>query len=483
MPADSIGRTFLVGGAAALSGVFWVYHVWLARWMKALGEPLGALGPRKAVPLYSGFDFHFGVWALPALAIVGAFVFFGPSLYARRGSSVGTVSASLACFWAICLSVSMIDGYKQPVERSFFPDPVPSFLEPFSQKGHEYYWDVRVVNRIGGPLNYLREFATPRVQGRFSLHGGTHPPGGGLFLWAVSQVFGYSLWSTSLAAIAASGLALVFAFALAWELFGAAVARISTALLVVTPSLVLFTATSMDGPFSVLIIASAWLFARAAVRSDASVPFFGVALGLTLAASAAMTYATFCLGFFFLTVLALGARTAWFPLKRLVAILTVAFFVFVAAVALVSWWTGYEPIAAYRAARDHDAEMMGTGYETLGRYLGISTGNLAAFLIGLGMPTVVLWGRALARRTPSAVLPQPGWLFAAAGAITVLIMGVSTLFTFEVERIWLFALPFATIPVAALIDGAANRTEAFRWTLGLLALQTISMEVFLNTRW
>lgn len=482
MAVGPIPRRFLLGGTVLLGAGLGIYHFVLAAWLRTLDKPLGALRATKAVPLYSNFDVHLGAWVLPALAIVGAFVFFGSSFFLRAGSKRAALGVSLAWFWAIGLSVSMIDGYKLPQDGTMDPEPVPSFLEPFSQRVHEYYWDVRVVNRIGGPRNYLHEFAKDRVQGRFSLHGGTHPPGAALFLWSVSQVFGYGLWSTSLAAIATSGLSIVFAFVIAFEIFGAAVARISTALLLVTPSLVLFTATSMDGPFSVLILASLWIFVRAAVRPNASVPLYGAALGFALAASAMMTYATFCLGFFFLAALALGSRTSWFPVKRVAAILALAFIAFVVPIVLLSWWSGYEPIAAFNAARAKDAEMMGTGYETLGRYLNITLGNLTAFLIGVGLPSTLLWSRALTD-VGRKKLATSGGLFVAAGAITVFIMAASTLFTLEVERIWLFALPFATIPAAALIDSATNRAEAFGWTVGLLALQTITMEVALNTRW
>ena len=482
MVVGPIPRRFLLGGTVLLGAGLAIYHFVLAAWLRTLDKPLGALRASKAVPLYSNFDFHLGAWVLPALVVVGAFVLVGSSFYLRSGSKAAALGVSLVWFWAIGLSVSMIDGYKLPQDGTVDPEPVPSFLEPFSQKSHEYYWDVRLVNRIGGPRHYLHEFAKDRVQGRFSLHGGTHPPGAALFLWSVSQVFGYNLWSTSLAAVAASSLSIVFAFAIAFETFGGAVARISTALLLVTPSLVLFTATSMDGPFSVLILASLWIFVRGAVRPNASVLLHGAALGITLAASAMMTYATFCLGFFFLAVLAIGSRTSWFPMKRVTAMLALAFVAFLIPIVLLSWWSGYDPIAAFGAARAKDAEMMGTGYETVGRYLNITVGNLTAFLIGVGLPSTLLWGRALTRAGRKD-LAAPGRLFVTAGALTVLIMGASTLFTLEVERIWLFALPFAAIPAAALIDSATNRAQVFGWTVGLLALQTIVMEVGLNTRW
>jgi hypothetical protein len=124
--------------------------------------------------------------------------------------------------------------------------------------------------------------------------------------------------------------------------------------------------------------------------------------------------------------------------------------------------------------------MMGTGHETLGRYLNIAVANVAAFVIGVGLPTAVLW---LGRFRDAVAKGGFAAVFCKAALFTVLFMATATLYTLEVERIWFFAVPFAVIPAALVIDGALERRALFATAVTLLAAQTILMEAFLNTRW
>ncbi len=470
----------MTGASLALAGVCWAYHAELAWYLEGLRPPLGALRAMKAVPLYANFNVNLSLWLVPALLVVGAFVWAAPRFF-LGAQRLGTLLAvAVPAFWAVCLSVSMIDGYKKPFFDDEWHEAVPSFAEPFAQKYHEFFWDVRLVDKFGGPRGFLGEFSGPRVQERISLHGGTHPPGAALFLWAAAGLFGYTYVATSLAAIAFTALAVVFTGAIAWLVAGGAAARIAVALMLVTPTIVLFTATSMDGPSSVGILAAILVFVHAMVRPVASPWLHGAALGVTLALSALMTWATLGTAVFFAAFAFWCWRDGLVPLPRSAALLSFGAFVFVLANLVLVWWSGYQPLAALAIARANDESMMGTGHETLGRYLNIAVANVAAFVIGVGLPTAVLW---LGRFRDAVAKGGFAAVFCKAALFTVLFMATATLYTLEVERIWFFAVPFAVIPAALVIDGALERRALFATAVTLLAAQTILMEAFLNTRW
>ena len=143
---------------------------------------------------------------------------------------------------------------------------------------------------------------------------------------------------------------------------------------------------------------------------------------------------------------------------------------------------------------------MGTGYESVGRYFHLSFANLFAFLIGVGLPITTVYLRQLVstiREWRQDALasehemgaPRPPWIFRHENAdtfvigflITLLFFTFSTLFTMEVERIWIFMVPFFVIPVAKhLID---RPMSDFYWVTGILVAQLIVGEVLLYTYW
>ncbi|HEV3020951.1 MAG TPA: hypothetical protein VGX76_00730, partial [Pirellulales bacterium] len=60
------------------------------------------------------------------------------------------------------------------------------------------------------------------------------------------------------------------------------------------------------------------------------------------------------------------------------------------------------------------------------------------------------------------------------------------LYTLEVEHIWLFLVPFLAIAAAAVAGGDKSGSDeqgVARLALVLLAVQTVLMEVFLETTW
>ncbi len=71
-------------------------------------------------------------------------------------------------------------------------------------------------------------------------------------------------------------------------------------------------------------------------------------------------------------------------------------------------------------------------------------------------------------------------------AIALLLTCFSSLYTMEVERIWIFMVPFVVIPAAQYLQALCSRRGSlsdFYWVAGLLCTQLILFEVMLDTFW
>ena len=209
-----------------------------------------------------------------------------------------------------------------------------------------------------------------------------------------------------------------------------------------------------------------------------------------------MTYSTVVVGVF-LCVVALLERKQF---RQYLKVLLFAASGFIGFYLLLFILTGFRPIEALWAAIKKDEAGMGTGYESIARYFHLSFANLFAFLIGVGFPITLVWLREILsalrqwkrdsvsseQASDSARLP---WIFRhekldtfiVGFLITLLFFTFSTLFTMEVERIWIFMVPFFVIPVAKHLT--AHPMSDFYWVVGILVAQLIIGEVLLYTYW
>jgi hypothetical protein len=134
------------------------------------------------------------------------------------------------------------------------------------------------------------------------------------------------------------------------------------------------------------------------------------------------------------------------------------------------WSVGYDVIACVFASVERDARTMGSGYETVNRYLDLSLANFVAFLVTAGVPAVALWFRSSVKQR-----------FALGFLIAMVLISFSTLFTLETERIWIFLLPILACICAGWL---AQRKPILAATLiALTFLQTWYMEALLYTHW
>ena len=450
---------------------FYFYHKSLIYWMKGIN--LGAVKfDRHVVPLYAEPQTNLSLWILPASIVLTGFLLICRKILLQQGTPFSRFFViSILSFLAIGISVAMIDGYQEIDEQHIL-----AFLEPYTRTSLEYYGDVPKVDAVG-LHSFLLDYAKPELFQTLSLHSQTHPPGGILFLWMVSKCFGYNLLAASLASICFTSLAVIPIYWLAKDLYGDMVGRYATVLFLIMPNFVMFTTTSMDGPFSVFPMVSVYLFYKAAsTRSTVYAVLTGIALGFGMF----MTFSTVFIGLYFGVVTLL---TLMMDRKRRKGVLTV---LFIAGAAFAGFYllmfalTGFNLLEVLLAAIEKDKDVMGTGYESITRYFHVSIANLFAFLMGIGIPITIVWMKQIQGMFRRRDIYAIGYL------VSLLVIAFSTLYTMEVERIWIFMAPFVVIPVAKHLRELCDQQQSvspFYWVAGLLCFQLILFEATLYTYW
>ena len=454
---------------------FLLYHKFLTYWMRTASINLGAVKfHRHVVPLYALPQPNLSIWLLPALIVLIAFLLLCYKIFLQRSiPSVWLFIISIGCFLAISISVAMIDGYREVAGQQ-----LPALLEPYTRTRYEYYADVPKVSQVG-LLSFMRDYAKPELFSTLSGHAQTHPPGGILFLWIISKLFGYNLLAASLGSIVFTSLTIIPIYLLAKELYGESIGRYTLALFLITPNFVMFTGTSMDGPFSVFPILSLYLFYKG--RGLDRAIRYGLLTGISLSCGMLMTYSTVFIGLFFNVVMLLTLIADRSRFRHILTLLLITGVTFTAFYLLMFLFTGFNLLEALQASIRKDRATLGTGYETIGLYLHLSIANLFAFLIGVGIPMTTVWLRQVMRTIREGQRGEPIDIYIVSYLISLLAIVFSTLFTMEVERIWIFMAPFIVIPVAKHLN--QRGTTDFYWVAGLLCLQLVLFEFTLYTYW
>jgi hypothetical protein len=140
-------------------------------------------------------------------------------------------------------------------------------------------------------------------------------------------------------------------------------------------------------------------------------------------------------------------------------------------------------IACVRASMAFDARMM---HRVRAAYIDTSVTNLLGFLVGSGLIAATLWMRSVADARLKPACQSAAGMLAISLAITLLALSFSTLFTRELERIWMFFTPLLLLGAAATLDQIEPRSQRRRWIVAamiLLFAQTWATELLLNTVW
>ena len=372
----------------------------------------------------------------------------------RPMPGIFVMAISCAAVFAMNVTVAMMDGGPAAIAK------------PFAWGGSEYFGDVHWVGNVG---EFLRGYVANMWH--YSIHTRTHPPGAVLFLYGVKQLLGPGINAAAWVAVAITATAVVPFYLLARDLAGQRTAAIATSIYPVVPSLVLFGATSMDGVFLVPLIWATFFMRRTIAR-----PSLGnaMATGIVLTISLMMSYVTVCIGLMMLIYAVLELHPNSKPFWRVAGAFAISGIVIAAFLWLIYLLSGFNYLQCFKASRYFDHYLMRTSHLSFGRYVDISFSNLMAFLIGMGLPVVVLWWKEMGRSDR----------FIRAGTMAIVAFSFAKLFTHETERIWLFFAPVAILAAASWIAKLGpERRRVLEWTLGLSFAQVWVFQLLLYTIW
>lgn len=459
---------------------------------------------RDAYTLHRGFGRDMGD-VLPIYAVERPYsLSIDPSAAGRLRLAIAVILVALLALgiavarrWPamICVGLALVATFAINVTVARIPRGHDSFVAPFARIQMEYFGDVRLVR--DDPLKFIATY--PKLNRRsfngLTHHAGTHPPGGVLFLWAGDKMFAplptppkpkpnalqrffgaedpedvamfRGLDEACWWAVSFSAIAVIPAFILARTIGGASAARRLLPLYLVTPNLVLFGATCMDGVFLTFTL-SALAGGFVAMRRWSI--WRPIVAGVLLWFAAFFTYAAVAVP------VLMGAYAICFGTLRpreggrMLVRAAIVGAVFVLCQLAAQRWLGYDMRATVEAAIRRDLEgLQYTGYESFAVWRNTSLGNLLAFTFGSGLAVSALFTVAMFARR----VPWRARAFSIAFPLAMLALGCSTLFSMETERVWLFLTP------AALVVA----TRAFRGVVLWVLVLALSITQVLLTEW
>lgn len=471
----------LIRGTFLLLAVVVVYH-FVLRWLMIHTDlTLGAVGPGtkvyRIVPIYAYCERHVNIWLVVCLLGVTAYVRWAVrAITAGNGACLRADQRGFAWklagwFLVVVVTIAMLDGGPKRLWR------------PFDVLHNSDY--IGGVAAVQSPRDFLHDYVD--IRHTLPMHCQTHPPGAVLFLWAVERCLGPGPVGASIVAILVAALSVPAVVGLACLAIEGERGRLAGALFVLAPNVVLFTATSMDAVFMVPMIWTVYLLFRAVEQpSRRRAGLLGLLAGVSASLAAMMTFSTALLAVWAISLglFVLLLKRECFP-ATFVA-LAAALGASILFYGLVYLYSGYSLIEMLReAVGSHESIMQGGNYASPRQYLHLVVGNLVAFLVGSGIPIAVLY-LSMAKQDLSTLKTRPSTESLSSGRLlnytflaTLALTLVAPLYTLEVERIWIFLVPFLTIGAARRLEDASDACLA----LSLVAVQTIVMESFLETLW
>ena len=286
-------------------------------------------------------------------------------------------------------------------------------------------------------------------------HSAGHPPGPSLIAISLNDVGLGGAWPLATFVIVVGTLVAPLTFLLARALdHDRQTARLAALFAAFAPAAIIESVTSMDAVFATVAVATLVVIVRGR---------FWLGGGFVWLCSF-MSYALVAVPVWGAVVL-WRRRSAAVAIRALVCVAVVTLGIYLVLRVVL----GYDLVGAFRATNHRYLD--GPGSDAMHRPTGFWIfGDVAAFLVGLGLP--ILFGLGIALRQRSA----EAWGL----ALIILLAALGGYTKGEVERIWLFMIPLAALAAAAYLPRRANAATVM---IGLLALQAVTVEVFLWTTW
>lgn len=385
-----------------------------------------------AAPFVGSWSAAVGWRLLPAGALAGAAVVWGPALAAGlRWRALLAVSGAGALAWSVALAWS--EGLR----------PISA---PLATR-YEYLSAVPAVDSVG---HFLRGFVAAVPS--YPTHVKSHPPGAVLAFWVLDRLGLRGPGPATVIVLVGGALAGVAALLALREMAGEAAARRAAPFVALAPASV-FLATSPDALFAGV---SAWgmaLVVLATGRSGRRPMALAAAGGLLLGATVFLSYGL---------VLLLVVPAAVCLCRRRFDVMAVTGLA-IAGVTLAFaaggfWWL--DGLGAATAA-------YGRGLSTLRPYEYFLVANVAVLAVLVGPAAAAGLGR---------LRDRGAWTLVGTALLAVAAADVSGLSKGEVERIWLPFVPWVALSCCAL----AGRTRPW---LAANVGTGLGLQVLLRSPW
>ena len=476
-PAET-GRAAAAADISAAACGF-LAALFLLKTLPLLGSPIGLLRRDFLFPLRALWRDGNGVhWLLPITILAVMLI----TIILRSGQRIlpqvlttGVLMGLAASLW-ICLSLT----------NGGWPE---GLLEPLVRSA-DYYIDVE---RFPSLAALWRDYVVQ--QPYLSVYGRTHPPGALTVLWVLDRAWGMYVPGVAFTIVLLASLGVLPVVLWARRFLGDRQTPATVALWILTPSVALYGATSMDMIFAVPLLAAGALFALAVAgdpESSQGGPGHMVkaaAAGLFLAIGFLFTFSAAVLAVAFVLTSALVPRSLRRHALVMVAVSGVTSMIVVGVVALA---TGFDPVACLQTAMALDAidapATLSLRYYLLTRLMGILD-----HLVMSGVIIAPIWlGVVLLgwRRQPDGESTDDRVLLAlsrAAALSVALFLALGAYKIGETGRIFVFLMPFLLIPAVRRLSIQYARPQTLSWALAVVAAwhlgQTVLMEWFLDTRW
>jgi len=431
-------------------------------WIPEHVTPFYAMYYRQPPNIFFLFPVVFGALFIAMLVLV-----FKGKMRVRPGY--------LLCILVVCgtvlhLLVAMIDGGPEAISATF------------RRWDYEYFGDVPFVLN---PIQFLRDYvdlmAHPRA---LSMHSRVHPPGPVLMLWFITLFTGRDPLAASMGSVAVSNLTIVPLYYFVRRVFGDKAALYSVLLYLFAPTVVMFTATSVD-TFFCLFTAGSLCFFAAAMERDSRLS--AALAGLSFALAILMSFNIGILGLFFAVVGVkyLANRENRAKTFQCLAIMAGVFILF----HVLAFGVGYNVFDCFaQASAQLRTDVINQDlYTPRAPYIIWRLGTPIAVLFFAGIPVAGLFAlwirRGISGNNPLSTV-RDGAAYYFGFLATLIVFDLLYFGRGEGERAWVFLLPFIITPAGALMAHRIAKPDAvLLWTLGVTFVQTFVMEALLFTYW
>ena len=350
---------------------------------------------------------------------------------------------------------------------------------PFERYGLDYYGDVPLVR---SPGQFLRDFAELRPH--LSMHARTHPPGPILVLWVFWRLSGGDVLQVATWVVALASLTVVPLYLFARDLAGREAATTAAALYVVTPTIILYNATSMNAVYALFAVTTMFLFFRA---MDRQTVIYAPLAGLAFAITVFMSYDMAILGIFFAVIFLFSVFDSSCRRKSVIAaaLMLATFVAFYGVLYLATGFNGVSSLVAAVKQVHNDLVYMEL-YTPRASYWRWRLGNPFEVFFFAGIPVTVLFLAEWLTRLRARAARSRADKYLIAALVMLVVFNFAYLGKSENARISGFYFPFIIVPASLYLLRAIRETNSqtvLYVTVALLFAQTWLMETLLYTYW